>query len=351
MNIFKMTRYFDLKYWTKKWFGDADIKDQSAKFMTLIQKKWQEFLQDCDEAREKLKDIPGTNYKLGILHMRRGNVSDAIMRFRMVIFLTPEHVGARCQLAKCLLMVNEEESARDMLQKVLEMDKDNTDAKYQLSKLNNRETLNTIPLSVIREKVDISADNYIAGDLAFTKTFISTVLLNINDKNPNLSVLDLGCGDGEAGQLLRDKEIVKNITGVDLSDKMLKLAQKRKIGEESVYNNLANREISEYLSVNNDKFDLILANGSLKYFGNIKEIFSLVKKSLKPSAIFAFAINKAELDKDYRLNIGEDNFSFSQGYIRDALNSLGFNELQIKEVQNIQNNSDIDKVIFIYKNL
>jgi predicted TPR repeat methyltransferase len=351
MNIFKFSKYFDLKYWVKKAFGDADINVQTAKTLNFLKQKFDEFIKDCNASKEKLKDIPGTNYQLGLIHMHKGNIDDAVMRFRMVAFLTPENVGAHYNLGRCLLLLDEEDNARSEFKKVLELDNNNMDAKYQLLKLDHRESVDIIPVSIIKEKAELAAEHYEEKRLIEgpknCKAIVNTALANIKDKNPNLEVLDLGCGNGMCGRILRDKQVAKKITGVDISAKMIKRAEKKKIEGESVYDTLVTAEIRQYLLENQQKFDLIMANGGFNYFGDLSEIFELLKKSLNPNGTLAFVIKKSDLEKDFRIDIAQDNFSHSQSYVQEQLNKAGFAELQVKE---FDVNEEQSSIIFVYSN-
>ncbi len=55
----------------------------SAFFSSILDFK-EYLLKEYGDMRVKLKDIPGTNYELGLRHLARGNLDDAIMRFKMV---------------------------------------------------------------------------------------------------------------------------------------------------------------------------------------------------------------------------------------------------------------------------
>jgi predicted TPR repeat methyltransferase len=349
MNIFNLSKYLDLKFWFKRSFGDADISQQVAKTLNFLKQKMDEFVKECNESKEKLKDIPGTNYRLGLTHMHRGNIEDAVMRFRMVAFLTPENINAYYNLGRCLLLLDDEEGARVQFKKVLEMDANNADVKYQLLKLEHRESIDVIPVSMIKEKTDIAADNYDEKRLAHgpknCKAIVNTALANIKDKNPNLDVLELGCGSGMCGRILRDKLVAKKITGVDISPKMLKKAEKKKIEGEQVYDKLVAAEIRQYLLENNQKFDLVMANGGFNYFGDLSAIAELLKKALNPGGTLAFVIKKTELEKGFLLDIAQDIFTHSRAYVQEEFKKAGFTELQIKE---FDINDDETGIIFVY---
>jgi predicted TPR repeat methyltransferase len=335
--MIKIAKYFDLNYWTKKLVGDVDVKAQFARAVPILKQKFNDFLTECSQSKDKLKDIPGTNYNLGLAHMQRGNIEDAVLRFRMVIFLTPENIGARYYLARCLLLLGEEENAKEQFNLVLKSQADYADTNYQLEKLANPLAIKIIPKAMIKERSDLVADNYdeeFDSQSKSSKILTSSVLANIKDKNPNLEVLDLGCGSGNCGILLKKKEVTKRIVGVDISEKMLKLASRLNIEGNKVYDQLVNKEIKEYLSANDEKFDLIIANLSFEYFGDLSEIVALLKKLLRAHGTVAISIRNDEaVASGYVLNVAYDDFSHSLQYVKDQFTNAGFEELEAKEFE------------------
>jgi len=92
--------------------------------------------------------------------------------------------------------------------------------------------------------------------------------------------LDLGCGTGAAGPLLRPR--VQTLVGVDLSGKMLAKAEGR-----GVYDELAEAEMVEYLARTRSAFDLIFAADSLIYLGELGPLFEAAHGALRPGGLLA----------------------------------------------------------------
>jgi transcription termination factor NusB len=62
------------------------------------------FVENVHDKINKLRNLTETNYLLGLHHSRLDNMSDAELRFRIVLFLNPQHTDALYQLAKCLFI-------------------------------------------------------------------------------------------------------------------------------------------------------------------------------------------------------------------------------------------------------
>jgi predicted TPR repeat methyltransferase len=93
--------------------------------------------------------------------------------------------------------------------------------------------------------------------------------------------LDIGCGTGLAGAVLRP--FVKTLTGIDLSSKMLAIAQTKMI-----YDELIESELLGYLQQKPDDFDCIVAADVLPYFGDLQPLWKALVLCLAPKATFWF---------------------------------------------------------------
>jgi predicted TPR repeat methyltransferase len=102
-------------------------------------------------------------------------------------------------------------------------------------------------------------------------------------------VLDLGCGTGLAGPLLR--RLAGVLTGVDLSPRMLEKAAGR-----GVYDHMAEAEIEGFLDGKPAAFDLIFASDVLIYWGDLNGVMRRAARALKPGGIFAFSIERAQAE-------------------------------------------------------
>ena len=85
----------------------------------------------------------------------------------------------------------------------------------------------------------------------------------------NKKVLDLGCGYGE-NCVKFIKMGAEKVVGIDISEKMLDIAQKENSDEKVVYLNLAMEDISQI----NEKFDIIVSSLAFHYVENYEKLVS-----------------------------------------------------------------------------
>ncbi|MBN1944513.1 MAG: methyltransferase domain-containing protein [Bradymonadales bacterium] len=101
------------------------------------------------------------------------------------------------------------------------------------------------------------------------------------------SCLELGCGTGLCGPLLRP--LARRLTGVDLSSKMLSRARDRHVYDvlyraDLVYALVCSRQHS---------LDLVAASDVLSYLGDLRPVFEESARVLKPGGWLAFTVEAA----------------------------------------------------------
>jgi predicted TPR repeat methyltransferase len=95
------------------------------------------------------------------------------------------------------------------------------------------------------------------------------------------TILDLGCGTGLCGPLLRP--YAKRLIGVDLSAGMLEKARER-----GVYDELLLDDLRRALARFEAEIDLAASADVLEYVGSLDTVFAGVRRALRPGGWFAF---------------------------------------------------------------
>ena len=119
---------------------------------------------------------------------------------------------------------------------------------------------------------------------------VNLILDYINKSDiPVNSIVDIGCGTGLSGFALK-KNGFKSIDGLDLSEEMLKIAEKKKI-----YQSLFNFDLNNLTDFNN-KYDAIIAAGVISpKHANPDTILSSYP-ILKKKGLMIFSINDHALN-------------------------------------------------------
>ena len=128
--------------------------------------------------------------------------------------------------------------------------------------------------------------------------------------------LDLGCGTGLCGLLLRP--LAKSLHGVDLSGNMVERAAAR-----GVYDALAQADVAQYLADTECRYDLVLAADVFIYVGALEPVFAGVARVLAPGGIFCFSVEACEEGPDLALRPSL-RYAHSRGYIHKLAEQYGF---------------------------
>lgn len=139
------------------------------------------------------------------------------------------------------------------------------------------------------------------------------------------TIVDLGCGSGLAGEALKNAE--NYLIGVDLSQKMLDLAEKK-----GVYERLVKEDALTYLQ-NNGGFDLIVAADVLGYIGDLAPVFAAAK-----GARFIFSVETNAEIETFKLSAA-GRYQYNPLYIEKLLQENGYRNI-IKEKLDLRKEND-----------
>ncbi len=96
-------------------------------------------------------------------------------------------------------------------------------------------------------------------------------------------VMEFGCGTGSTAIILAP--CVKHIVAIDMSSKMVEIAQGKADAEQISNITFKHSAIEDY-SVPDQAFDVVLGHNILHLLENWEEVISLVYRALKPGGVF-----------------------------------------------------------------
>ncbi len=238
--------------------------------------------------------------------------------YKKAIGIQPDYLSAHFNLGILLQKAEQFKKAEEHYNRVLGMQPDNKAARFMLQSMGGSETPDAAPVEHVRSIFDRCAENF------------ETILVNELDyKTPELlfelvrshltwgmNVLDIGCGTGLGAQLYRP--YARNLTGVDVSSKMLEKAAEKKI-----YTQLEIFDILQPWAFP-QKFDLIYSADVFVYFGNLDTIIRSASSFLTDGGILAFSVERLEDESfdAYQL-FPSGRYAHSQRYIKECLNRHG----------------------------
>jgi predicted TPR repeat methyltransferase len=141
-----------------------------------------------------------------------------------------------------------------------------------------------------------------------------------------LEVLDIGCGTGLCGPLLRP--LARRLVGVDLSPKMLSKAAAR-----GVYDQLNCGELTEWLATCGQGFEVAIAADVLCYFGDLSGVFARIREGLVPGGCFACsleALSESEAGAPFVLR-PHGRYQHDRAYVEATLTAAGFVTVRLRQ--------------------
>lgn len=257
--------------------------------LALCQKNCGKFAK-ATESYLKLLDFDPHNidalYNLAGCYREQRKDEQAIALYLKVLQLAPEHHSATSNLAYMYQLTDNTEQAIRYYQKLLELAPDNEAAGHMLASLLGTSSL-APPESYVRNLFNNYSDHY---EESLVKNLQYDVPLQLRQHFNTLQVntksfkygIDIGCGTGLSG--LAFKDIVTVLDGVDISEKMIALAEGK-----CIYRSLVVSSIASALRQTVQTYDFVIAADVFAYLGDLEETFQLLSACTQPGGHFFFS--------------------------------------------------------------
>ena len=130
------------------------------------------------------------------------------------------------------------------------------------------------------------------------------------------AALDLGCGTGLCGSLVRP--VAQWLEGVDLSGNMVSQARAR-----GVYDRVEQADVVEHLAKATRRYDLVLAADVFIYVGALGDVFTGAARVMEPGGVFCFSVEAAGEQEDFALRPSL-RYVHSERHVRRLAAAHGF---------------------------
>jgi predicted TPR repeat methyltransferase len=237
-------------------------------------------------------------FRLAQLQQRQGHLAQALASLEQASTLAPAHAGTWTQRGSLLKDMGRSAEAAAAFERAIELGADAELNRFFLAALGAQASPATAPRAYVQALFDDYADGFdqhlvdVLGYQAHRQLIAPLADLHAQ---PFASALDLGCGTGLCGPLLRP--IVRQLTGLDLSRAMLDQAAAR-----GVYDQLVQADLVEHLQQTPERHDLVLAADVFIYVGELDAVFAGVVRMLRQGGVFCFSVEQASDDRPVALN-------------------------------------------------
>ena len=256
-----------------------------------------------------------------------GHPDDALVAFRRLLAIDPRHAAAWSGSGTVLRETGRLDDAANAFREALCHGADGELNGFYLASVEAGAAPQSPPRAYVAGLFDSYADEFdshLVGQLSYQahRQLVDLLIAAAGGDARFESALDLGCGTGLCGPLVRSR--VAMLTGVDLSAGMLDRA--RALG---VYDRLAHADIVEFLAASEERFDLVLAADVFIYVGDLAPVFARLERAMV-RGMFCFSVETLEGDDaDLRL-LPSLRYAHSEAYLERLAAQHGFEVVAMK---------------------
>ena len=285
--------------------------------------QWQAAIDSLSQALELEPGRAGLWLACGQCQLRLGLVQPALHAFDRAVEIDPKFALAWSERGSLLRELHRLEEAAPCFERAIALGADPELHGYYLASVRGT----CAPAAPPRRYVEALFDEY-AED--FQSHLVKTLKYQAHESlvRPLLkigrryrAVLDLGCGSGLCGPLIRP--LAEAVDGVDVSSVMLKRA-----GQLGVYRDLIHADLVPFLAETSRTVDLVLAADVFIYVGELSAVFRSVRRILEPGGCFAFTVELSLDGQDVRL-LPSLRYAHSEHYIRRLAQEYGFKVVDV----------------------
>lgn len=274
-------------------------------------------------ALEFAEDDRDILYNLGCCYQDAGAIEQACLVYERLLQLAPKHLSTINNLAYLYHLQNNFVRARELYARVIELDPDRQSARHMYATLSG-EVGQAPPQEYVRELFDQYSEYFednLINDLEYNTYCILRQAVDVLEQRKSRYAhgLDLGCGTGLAGEAFHS--ICAQLTGVDLSENMI-----RQAGRKKLYNELHCADIIEFLGRSNQHYDLLIAADVLPYLGNLTPLFSVAAQCAEEDALFCLS-SEGTAQPEWEIQL-TGRYAHNPAYISQTATRNGWDVLE-----------------------
>ncbi len=259
------------------------------------------------------------HFNLGVIFMQQRKWETAAYHLQTATQLHPNDADAYVNYATTLMKLKREAEAISFYKKALQLRPDDAIAQYRLAALTGEKAPSTAPISYVEALFDNYAahfDHELMDSLQYKvpAEIYRQVCLYTGDRD-ELRMVDLGCGTGLCGHHFIPR--TKYLAGVDISQKMLDIAEKKHI-----YDELFHSDLVDALAHWQNEIDVITAADVLVYMGDLSAVMQACYRALVTGGLFAFTTEVTH-EADFILT-KSGRYAHSQRYLERLAQEYGF---------------------------
>ncbi len=249
----------------------------------------------CRRAIAARPDFGQAWYNLSVALLGQKRITEGLQANSRAILLWPKHLQARDAVARALVHLGRLDEAATLYREWLAVDPDNPVIRHHLAACSGAPAPERASDAYVERTFDAFAASFDANLSALGYRAPALVAGLLQELLPaparQLEVLDLGCGTGLCGPLVRDW--ARHLSGCDLSAGMLDKARRRQ-----VYEVLHQAELVAHLNAHAQSFDVLVCADTLCYFGDLFGAMAAAARALRLGGVLVFTVEALAEDRN-----------------------------------------------------
>ena len=264
-------------------YESADVH-QGLGVTCRLQRQFEEACQHFERALTLTPRSGDLWADLGYTQQLAGHLTEAMTAYRRALSIDPMHSRASRNLAIALHESGDEAEAVLALQRYSNAHPGDASATFLLAALSG-DKVQSPPHEYVVELFDSYAESFDRHlqELEYRVPEALGEMLARRLNHDGLRVVDVGCGTGLCGDVLRPR--ASHLAGIDMSPRMVDKARER-----GIYDELVVGDAVAWLPRLEAQADLIVAADVFIYVGALEPIFRACARALRPNGCFAFSI-------------------------------------------------------------
>jgi predicted TPR repeat methyltransferase len=294
-----------------------------------------------DEFKYRLNHLPMINYQLGLQMLAEGRLRDAILRFRLALWLAPNHQESWYYLGTSYLSLGQKVKAMQAFARSYKLNPNHEETRFMLATIDpnilpEAKRPTTMPATIAVDYFDRLAPDYdrSQASLGYRAHIVAEASLQryLEPKRVNHTLIDLGCGTGLTGTMLAP--YCEQVIGVDVSRGMLAQASERRREDKSrIYSSAYQQDMRLFLPDVPEPVELITAVHVFNYMGDLGHLFEHAARALRPGGLFLFQVEPYAAAKGFAMLPKVSRFGHSEAYLREKIATTPLEVVTVEAVQ------------------
>lgn len=326
---------------TKQRIGEAAA---GRSFSEILRDYVEGVKSELGSLKDRVHDLKGTNYSLGMMHYKSGNMTDALLRFKMLKKFYPEMIELDYLIGRAYIENSEDVKAKPFIESYLKSQdqKYRKEAEYCYDVLENRKSnISAIPLTITEHTFDVISPEYneiyFSGESSPQDQLFQMINANCIDIGMPYGhiVLDVGCGTGYMGELLKKHKIASVIHGLDISTNMIESCKALKTDDLSTYDALYKSDVDSFMSSyqQSTKFTIVSFSNFFLYYKDVSKCLAFASSVLADKGAIALNYKTSSEDLDVEFDTYMEEFRYGDAYITKLAAEAGLKIKTRNEVE------------------